>query len=226
MLTSSDKVTAMIISASSAPAAASTSGCEPCPTNPRTSSVSRTISIWRADVSITETSFSSAASRSAMPYPTCPAPQTITPMTAPCARTLLSSYAERFQFAMQRRTLHANKLRRARNIAAEPVDLGDQIFLLETLARLTQRKRHDVLVGFRRRARQRVADFSRKKIGRHWRFGIVAARQYHQAFDIVAKLAKIAGPAVRLQNRHRIGADLARLDARLFGDLLHEILDQ
>src|SRR5690606_661099 len=225
MLTSSDKVTAMIISASSAPAAASTSGCEPCPTKPRTSSVSRTISIWRAEVSMTETSFSSAASRSAMPYPTCPAPQTITRMTHP-PETLDYLYAERFQLTMQRRALHADELRRARNIAAEPVDLGDQIFLLETLARLTQRKRHDVLVGFRRRARQRVADFSREKIGCHWCFGIIAARQNHQAFDIVAKLAKIAGPAVRLQNRHRIGADLARLDARLFGDLLHEILDQ
>ena len=67
MLTSSCSVTAMIMSASCAPAFCSTSGCEPWPTKPRTSRLSRTPRIRSAEVSITDTSFCSAASRSAMP---------------------------------------------------------------------------------------------------------------------------------------------------------------
>src|ERR1700744_3589043 len=39
--------------------------------------------------------------------------------------------AERFQFAMQRRALHADEFGSARDIAAEPVNLGNEIFAFE-----------------------------------------------------------------------------------------------
>ncbi len=56
-------------------------------------------------------------------------------------------HAERFQFAVQRRALHADKGRGARDIAAEPVDLRQQIIALEDFARLAQRQRDDE-IGF------------------------------------------------------------------------------
>src|SRR5262249_32061765 len=46
--------------------------------------------------------------------------------------------AERAQFAVQRRAFHADKFGRARDVAAEAVDLGEQIFALENLSRVAQ----------------------------------------------------------------------------------------
>src|SRR5690606_23863448 len=116
---------------------------------------------------MTQTSFCSAASRSAIPKPTCPAPQMITFIDRPASSIPLPNrgeidvkledeskprrqlYSRRFQFPMQGRALHADKLRRARDIAAKTVDLSQKIFLLEHLARFAQRQRHDVLIRLR-----------------------------------------------------------------------------
>lgn len=129
---------------------------------------------------------------------------------------------ERFQLPVQGRTFHADKLGCAGNIAAKPVDLRDEIFLLKALARLAQRQGHDVLVGFGWSLRQRIADFRRQQIGGDDRFRIIAARQDDQALNIVAQLADIARPGMGLQHGHGIRADLARLDTRLLGNLRHE----
>src|SRR5450631_378318 len=56
-----------------------------------------------------------------------------------------SADAECLELAMQGRTLHADKLRRARDITRESADLGDQIVAFEHLPRLTQWQAHDVL---------------------------------------------------------------------------------
>ncbi len=53
-------------------------------------------------------------------------------------------------------------------------------------------------------------------------FGI-AADQNHQPLDIVAELAHIARPIVRLQHRHGVLADAARRQAGSHRDGLHEI---
>ena len=50
-----------------------------------------------------------------------------------------SAYAQRLELAVQRRALHADKLRGARNIAAEAADLRHQIFAFEHFARIAQR---------------------------------------------------------------------------------------
>ena len=76
------------------------------------------------DVSTTETSLSSAASCSAMPKPTCPAPQITTRMMLPRAGHSALADAERLQLPVQRRALHADELGGARDVAAEAVDLG------------------------------------------------------------------------------------------------------
>ena len=96
-----------------------------------------------------------------------------------------------------------------------------------SLARLAQRQRHDVLV---RLASARAAVTSPISAGsRSAVIGLspsVAARQDQQPFDIVAQLPHIARPVVGLQHGHRVVADAARLDAGLRRDLLHEMIDQ
>src|SRR4030095_14545577 len=52
--------------------------------------------------------------------------------------------ADRLQFAMQRRALHPNEGRGARDIAAEARHLGQQILALEDFARVAQRPLHDL----------------------------------------------------------------------------------
>ena len=47
-------------------------------------------------------------------------------------------HAERFEFAVQSGPFHAHKLRSFRDIAAEPIDLGKQVFAFKRLARLAQ----------------------------------------------------------------------------------------
>ena len=48
---------------------------------------------------------------------------------------------------MQRRAFHAHELGGARNVAAEPVDLRDQVFALEYFARVAQRQPHQGLAA-------------------------------------------------------------------------------
>src|SRR3954468_23362460 len=62
-------------------------------------------------------------------------------------KSLRRAHAQRLQFAMQRRALHADESRGAGDVAAEAVDLGDQIVALEDLARLAQGQRnHQVAI--------------------------------------------------------------------------------
>ena len=110
---------------------------------------------------------------------------------------------------MQGRTLHPNKLRRAGDVAAEAVDLRDQIFTLEHFARLAQRQAHQLLAADAAgHCRHQRADLAGQHVGGDLGVG-VAGGQDHQPLDIVAQLADIAGPVVRLQHRHRIGGDRA-----------------
>ena len=54
----------------------------------------------------------------------------------------------------------------------------------------------------------------------------IAAGQDHQPLDIVAQLADVARPVMRLQHRHRVLADPALRQAGRGRDLVHEIVDQ
>src|ERR1700689_11849 len=56
------------------------------------------------------------------------------------ARHRRSVDSERLELAMQRRALHADEFGGARDIAAEAVDLGEQVFALEYFARFAQRQ--------------------------------------------------------------------------------------
>src|SRR6185437_16081432 len=51
--------------------------------------------------------------------------------------------AERLQLAVQRRALHADERRGARDVTREAADLDLEIFALERLARLAERRPHD-----------------------------------------------------------------------------------
>ena len=53
-----------------------------------------------------------------------------------------------------------------------------------------------------------------------------AAGQDHHPLDIVAQLADVARPDMRLQHRHRVLADLPLRQAGRERDLVHEIVDQ
>src|SRR5512139_1691677 len=55
--------------------------------------------------------------------------------------------SEGFEFAVERRALHADKFGRARNVATEPADLSNEIFALKHLARIAQRQSHEVLAA-------------------------------------------------------------------------------
>src|SRR3546814_8606315 len=59
--------------------------------------------------------------------------------------TLCRANAERAQFAMERRALHADETGGARDVAAEAHHLGLEVLALEHLAGLAQRQRHDLL---------------------------------------------------------------------------------
>src|ERR1044071_6874408 len=51
------------------------------------------------------------------------------------------------ELSVQRRTLHADKLGGARDVATETADLGNEIFTLEDLACLAQRQAHELLAA-------------------------------------------------------------------------------
>src|SRR5207245_227340 len=137
-----------------------------------------------------------------------------------------SADAKRLELAMQGRTFHADEFRRARDIAGEAADLGDQVISLEYLPRLAQRQAHDVLAIIAgRHRRYHRADILRQHIGGDDDFRS-AARQDHDAFDIVAKLPDISGPDMRLQYRHRVLTDLAFRQSGRDRNLIHEIINQ
>src|SRR3954470_18500445 len=127
---------------------------------------------------------------------------------------------------MQRRTLHPDEFGGARNVAREPADLGNQVVPLEHLPRLTQRQPHDVLaIVAGRHRRYHRTDVLRQHVGGDDGFRTTAGQNHH-ALDIVAELADVAGPDVRLQHRHRVLADLAFRQAGRRRYLVHEIVDQ
>src|SRR6266404_4387981 len=99
--------------------------------------------------------------------PTWPAPQTMTFMNwflgsaallrggsaFQLGRTLDGAESEQAKLAVQRRPLHADEGRGARDIAAEPGDLRVEIASLEQLAGVAQRQRHhfgDAVAALRR----------------------------------------------------------------------------
>ncbi|MNI35949.1 hypothetical protein D3C73_899860 [compost metagenome] len=81
-------------------------------------------------------------------------------------------------------------------------------------------------IPLRRHLRQHVAEIGRQHIGGDRRIRAIRARENHQPLDIVAQLADIARPVMRLQDGHGIVANLARADTRLFGNLPHEHVDE
>jgi hypothetical protein len=113
---------------------------------------------------------------------------------------------------VQRRTLHADELGRARDIAAETVDLRQQVLALEDLARLAQRQRHQVLRAAVHGERHVGADLLGEHVGGDDRVG-VAAGEDHQPLDVVSELAHVAGPVMRLQHSDGVLADAARSKA-------------
>ena len=83
-----------------------------------------------------------------------------------------------------------------------------------------------MLIGLARRPRHNIADFGGKKVGTDRRLHIFAPYQDHQTLDVVAKLADISRPIVRLEHCQRVIADPPGFDASLAGDLMHEMVDQ
>ncbi len=127
---------------------------------------------------------------------------------------------------MESGTLHSDELRRPRDVAAEARDLGHQVFALEDLARVAQREPHQLLAsGAVRRGGHAGADLGRQHVGGDLGVG-VAARQDHETLDVVAQLAHVARPVVRLEHRDRIAGDPALGQPRRGADLLHEERDQ
>ncbi len=101
-----------------------------------------------------------------------------------------------------------------------------QIFALEHLARFAQRQAHQLLAAIAvRHGRHHRADVRRQHVGVDHRVR-VAAGEDHQPLDVVAQLAHVARPVVRLQHGHRVLADAALRQAGRLRDLVHEIVDQ
>src|SRR5690349_1468933 len=59
-------------------------------------------------------------------------------------RAFVAEDAERLQLAVQRRAFHADKSRRAGDVAAEPRHLGQEVFALEHLTGVAQWQCHDL----------------------------------------------------------------------------------
>ena len=130
--------------------------------------------------------------------------------------------AERLQLPVQRRALHADKGRRARNVAAKARDLNVEIFPLEALARVTKRQTDHLLQAIVLGETRLRPSFRRQRIDGH-RHRRIAARQNEDALNHVAQLAHIARPVSRLQRRQRIFADLTRRHTGHAGQTAHEI---
>src|SRR3546814_18780981 len=93
---------------------------------------------------------------------------TLFPYTTLFRSTLCRANAERAQFAIERRALHADETGGARYVDAEAHLLGLEVLALEHLAGLAQRQRHDLLpVLAGQRGRRRGADLRRPPVGPH-----------------------------------------------------------
>ena len=122
--------------------------------------------------------------------------------------------AQRLQLPMQCGALHADEFGRARDVAAEAIDLGAKVLALEDLAGVAERHRHQVLAPCpARRRRQHLPDLGRQHFGRY-RLGGVAAGEDQEALDVVAELAEVAGPVMRLEHRQRVVGDRPRAAGR------------
>ena len=89
-----------------------------------------------------------------------------------------------------------------------------QILALEDLAGVAERQRHQMLAPCpARRRRQHLADLGGQHLGGD-RLAGVAARQDHQPLDVVAELADVARPVMRLEHRHGVVADGPRAAGR------------
>ncbi len=127
---------------------------------------------------------------------------------------------------MQRRALHADEAGGARDVAAEAADLRHQVLALEHLPRFPQRQPHQVLAAVAAgHGRHHRAHVLRQHVGIDHRLR-VAPGQDHQPLHVVAQLAHVAGPVVRLQHGHGVLADEPARQAGAERDLLHEIFDQ
>ena len=123
---------------------------------------------------------------------------------------------------MQRRTLHADEGRGARNVAAEARDLGQQILALEDLARVAQRQLHDLAALLPAQHRRRVlADVAGQHVGADR--PAARRRQDQQPLDDIAQLPDVARPVVALQRGQRVLADRPRRQAGGIGDPLQEV---
>src|SRR5205085_4963298 len=125
--------------------------------------------------------------------------------------------AQRLQLPVQRGALHADEIRGPGDVPREAADLDAEIFALERLARLPQRRAHDRLHRLvRRELRLVVEDFR----GQHVDLDAadpLAGRHDDGALDDVPKLPDIAGPVIGLQRRHGVIGDARRRHALLGG---------
>ena len=111
---------------------------------------------------------------------------------------------------MEGRALHADEVGSLGNVPGEAPDLDRQIFTLEILARLAQRRPHqgcDPAIS----AELTAENFFGKHFGFDL-FELFAGGEDNGALDDIAKLADIAGPVVSLKRRHRFLADGRRTD--------------
>ncbi len=110
--------------------------------------------------------------------------------------------AERLQLAVQRRALHADEFGGARDVAAEAVDLGAS----DTRARRSRARRGAASTsGARPLPCPASSAASRRSRRQHLggdRLGRVAAGEDQQPLDVVAELAEVARPVMRLEHRH------------------------
>src|SRR5690606_19744058 len=141
-------------------------------------------------------------------------------MRDPCARLGGRDDAERLELAVERGAFHADEGRRPADVAAEAVDLGQQVFPLEKLARLAQGQRGEA-------ARQhdppllRLAIALPRQLARRYRAAGLAEDQY--PLDDVPQLADVAGPGHRLHQRLGFLAERAQRQALRLVEALDEV---
>ena len=126
---------------------------------------------------------------------------------------------------MEGGAFHADEFGGARDVAAEAIDLGQEIFPLEDLACFAQSEAHKVFGPAVDGQGDVRPDFVGQHFGRDDRAGI-AASQDHQPLDIVAQLTHIAGPIVGLEDGDGIFADPARGKTGALRNLADEIVNE
>src|ERR1044072_9473054 len=122
---------------------------------------------------------------------------------------------QQLELAVQRRALHPDEARGARDVAREAADLDAEIFALEGLAGFLERGAYD-RVGAD--AVAHLAGLAEDLGGQQVEVDPpdpVAGGKNHGALDDVAKLADIARPFIALERDHRVGGDLGSRHAAL-----------